>query len=93
METHLFLGSPLWSQELDSMILMGPFQLGILNDSMIYAIGVHGLKAEVFVKEIQPGETPDKIVDTTNILCSFLSMYRGQEHEWVQDTGVQIWRG
>ena len=30
-----FLGRPVWCQELDSTILMGPFQLGIFYDSMI----------------------------------------------------------
>ena len=30
-----FLGGPVWSQELDSMILVGPFQLKIFYDSMI----------------------------------------------------------
>jgi len=30
-----FLGGPAWSQELDSMILVGPFQHGIFCDSMI----------------------------------------------------------
>ena len=29
-----FLGGPVWSQELDLMILMGPFQLRICYDSM-----------------------------------------------------------
>ena len=39
--THLvwclvwFLGGPVWNQELDMVILMGPFQLGIFYDSMI----------------------------------------------------------
>ena len=33
--TVWILGGPLWSQELDLMILVGPFQLGILCDSMI----------------------------------------------------------
>ena len=28
-----FLGRPVWSQELDSMVLVGPFQLGIFSDS------------------------------------------------------------
>lgn len=36
------LGGPLWSQELDSMILMGHFQLGMLYDS--------NLMTEVWVK-------------------------------------------
>lgn len=31
-----FLGSPLWSQDLDLVILMGPFQLCIVYDSMYY---------------------------------------------------------
>ena len=29
------LGGPVWSQELDLMVLVGPFQFGISNDSMI----------------------------------------------------------
>jgi len=29
------LDGPVWGQELDSMILMGPFQLGIFYGSMI----------------------------------------------------------
>ena len=28
------LGGPVWSQELDSMILVCPLQLGIVNDSV-----------------------------------------------------------
>jgi len=32
------LGGPLWSQELDSTFLVGPFQLGIFCDSMIQSI-------------------------------------------------------
>ena len=30
-----FLGGPVWSQELDSVILMGLFQLGLFADSTI----------------------------------------------------------
>ena len=33
--TVWFLGGPVWSQELDSMILMGSFQLGLFSDSMV----------------------------------------------------------
>jgi len=33
-----FLGSPVWSQELDLMILLGPFQLGTFYDSMKLSI-------------------------------------------------------
>ena len=29
-----FLGGPVWSQVLNSMIIIGPFQLGIFHDSM-----------------------------------------------------------
>uniref|UniRef100_A0A8C3D2B4 Voltage-dependent L-type calcium channel subunit alpha n=1 Tax=Cairina moschata TaxID=8855 RepID=A0A8C3D2B4_CAIMO len=32
-----FLGRPVWCQELDSMILMGPFQLGLFYESMLLA--------------------------------------------------------
>jgi len=32
-QIYVILGGPAWSQELDSMILMGPFHLGIFCDS------------------------------------------------------------
>lgn len=31
----LIFGGPVWSQELNSAILLGPFQLDIFNDSLI----------------------------------------------------------
>lgn len=37
---YLILGGPAWSQELDSVILMGPFQLGIFcSPMMLWVIG------------------------------------------------------
>uniref|UniRef100_A0A8B9D0S9 Reverse transcriptase domain-containing protein n=1 Tax=Anser brachyrhynchus TaxID=132585 RepID=A0A8B9D0S9_9AVES len=35
-----FLGRPVWCKELDSMILMGPFQLGIFYGSVILAVSI-----------------------------------------------------
>lgn len=34
--SFIFLGSPVGNQDLDSMVLVGPFQLGRVCDSMIY---------------------------------------------------------
>ena len=36
LKAHLRLGGPLWSQGLDLVILLGPFQLRMLYDSMIF---------------------------------------------------------
>ena len=33
-----FLGGPLWSQELDLMISMGPLQLGIFREPVIFLV-------------------------------------------------------
>lgn len=38
LREYLGLGCPSWSQELGSMILVGPFQLGIFFDTVICAL-------------------------------------------------------
>lgn len=41
----MVFGGPVWSLELNSVIFMGPFQLGIFYDSVILFLMASGLTA------------------------------------------------
>ena len=72
------MDDPEWNQELDSMILVSLFQLGIFCDSSL--LWSQRPEVDLLLFPVLDSISPKTASETTAVMCTILSTYRDTHH-------------